>query len=171
VKIVHLPRAIFALLGGLFITFSQSHAAIVGLSVFALFTLLSAIGVIALEPKQKTKKLLAWAIVSLIASIMAVVGIIQSFAPNHELAHLVFLGVVGSWAPITGAIELYLASREGFSERGGRDYLISAIFSLALGGLYLAAAPDVVSSVGFFGVYLILLGVHWSIASAGEGKK
>jgi hypothetical protein len=49
--------------------------------------------------------------------------------------------------------------------------LISAVFSLALGGLFLLASPDVVSAVGFFGAYLILLGVHWGIASAGDGKK
>ena len=64
-----------------------------------------------------------------------------------------------------------MAYKEGFSERSGRDYLISAFFSLALAALFLLVAPDVVSSVGFFGAYLILLGVHWGIAAFGEGKK
>jgi hypothetical protein len=79
--------------------------------------------------------------------------------------------VVAGWALVVGAIEIYLASKEGFSERSGRDFLISAFFSLALAVLFLLVAPDVVSTVGFFGAYLILLGVHWGIASAGEGKK
>lgn len=170
-RIVHLPRAVFALLGGLFITFSQSHAAVVGLAVFALFTLLSSIGLFISELKLKPKKLLPISVVSLIAAAMSGVAIFQTLDSESDSARLVFLMLVAGWALITGAIELYLASREGFSERGGRDYLISAIFSLALGGLFIIASPDVVSAVGFFGAYLILLGVHWGIASAGDGKK
>jgi len=171
VKIIHLPRAVLALTGGLYITFSQSHAAVVGLAVFALFTLLSALSFVAVERKQKPKRLLATAIVSVIAAVMSVVAMIQSLGDDSDFARLLFVMLVAGWALITGAIELYLASREGFSDRSGRDYLISAIFSLALGGLFLVASPDVVSAVGFFGAYLILLGVHWGIASAGDGKK
>jgi hypothetical protein len=171
VRIIHLPRAVLALLGGLFITFSQSHAAVIGLSVFALFTLLSAIGVILIERKAKTKRVLSLAVVSIIASVMSLVAIVQSLGIESDSSRLVFLMLVSGWALITAAIELYLASREGFAERAGRDYLISAVFSLALGGLFLLASPDVVSAVGFFGAYLILLGVHWGIASAGDGKK
>ena len=170
-RIVHLPRAAFALAGGLFITFSQSHAAVVGLAVFALFALLSSVGALFIERQQKPKKLLIHSVVSLIAAGMALVAISQALGTESDSARLVFLMLVAGWAIVVGAIELYLASREGFSERAGRDYLISAIFSLALGGLFLIALPDVVSAVGFFGAYLILLGVHWGIASAGEGKK
>jgi hypothetical protein len=171
VRIIHLPRALLALLGGLFITFSQSHAAVIGLSVFAIFTLLSAIGVIVIERKEKTKRALSLAVASIIASVMSLVAIVQSLGIESDSSRLVFLMLVSGWALITAAIELYLASREGFAERAGRDYLISAVFSLALGGLFLLASPDVVSAVGFFGAYLILLGVHWGIASAGDGKK
>jgi len=171
VRIIHLPRAIFALAGGLFITFSQSHAAVVGLAVLAMFALLSSSGALFIERQQKPKKLLIHSVVSLIAAGMALVAISQAFGTESDSARLVFLMLVAGWAVVVGAIELYLASREGFSERAGRDYLISAIFSLALGGLFLIALPDVVSAVGFFGAYLILLGVHWGIAAAGEGKK
>jgi len=171
VRIIHLPRAIFALAGGLFITFSQSHAAVVGLAVFAMFALLSSSGALFIERKQKPKKLLIHSVVSLIAAAMALAAIAQALGTESDSARLVFLMLVAGWAIVVGAIELYLASREGFSERAGRDYLISAIFSLALGGLFLIALPDVVSAVGFFGAYLILLGVHWGIAAAGEGKK
>lgn len=170
-RIIHLPRAALALAGGLFITFSQSHAAVVGLAVFALFALLSASGALFIERKQKPKKLLIHSVVSLIAAGMALAAIAQALGTESDSARLVFLMLVAGWAIVVGAIELYLASREGFSERAGRDYLISAIFSLALGGLFLIALPDVVSAVGFFGAYLILLGVHWGIAAAGEGKK
>ena len=124
-----------------------------------------------IERKQKPKKLLIHSVVSLIAAAMALAAIAQALGTESDSSRLVFLMLVAGWAIVVGAIELYLASREGFSERAGRDYLISAIFSLALGGLFLIALPDVVSAVGFFGAYLILLGAHWDIAAAGEGKK
>jgi hypothetical protein len=188
VRIIHLPRAALALIGGIFITFSQSHAASIGLTVFALFALLSAVAAVIIERKQATRKLLALSLVSLIAAVFAVIALIQgsmsgyewfAYAPQSgqiyeaaaESLKSVFLILVAGWALITGAIEVYLASREGFSERSGRDFVISAIFSFALGILFLVASLDVVSAVGFFGAYLILLGVHWGLATAGEGKK
>lgn len=97
-RIIHLPRAVLALLGGLFITFSQSHAAVVGLSVFGIFTLFSAIGVIAIEQKAKTKKALSFAVVSIIASVMSLVAIFQSIGNQSDSSRLVFLMLVSGWA-------------------------------------------------------------------------
>jgi amino acid permease len=186
VRISHFPRAIFAFAGGLFITFSQSHAAVIGLSVFIAFTFLTAISTLIIERRKNQMQLLPLSVVNLIGSLLALVAFIQSggfgtdwyasaqsgetFSPASSQLGL-FLTIVAGWAIVVGAIEIYLASKEGFSERSGRDFLISAFFSLALGALFLLVAPDVVSSVGFFGAYLILLGVHWGIAAFGEGKK
>lgn len=186
-RITHIPRAGFALAGGLFITFSQSHAAIIGLAVFFLFTLLTAIATFLVERKIGQKNLLPLSVVNLVGAVFALVAIIQTgglqqawfaYAPESGSTYSPAAGqlgllliVVAGWALVVGAVEIYLASKEGFSERSGRDFLISAFFSLALAVLFLLVAPDVVSTVGFFGAYLILLGVHWGIASAGEGKK
>lgn len=182
----HFPRALFALAGGLFITFSQSHAAVIGLSVFIAFALLTAVSTFLVERMSAPRTLLAISIVNLIGGLLGLVAFIQSggfgtdwyavagsgdtYSPASSQLGL-FLTIVAGWAIVVGAIEVYLASKEGFSERSGRDYLISAFFSLALAALFLLVAPDVVSSVGFFGAYLILLGVHWGIAAFGEGKK
>ncbi len=175
-RITHIPRAVFALAGGLFITFSQSHAAVIGLTVFAAFALLTGIATLVVERKAALKKLLQLSIVKIVAGLLAVIAFVQSggfsttqTAANTQLGLL--LTIVAGWAIVVGAIEIYLASKEGFSNREGRDFLISAIFSLALAVLFLLVSPDVVSTVGFFGAYLILLGVHWGIAAAGEGKK
>lgn len=185
-RISHFPRAIFALAGGLFITFSQSHAAVIGLSVFIAFALLTSVSTFLVERRAASKKLLALSMVNLIGGLLGLAAFIQSggfgtdwyaVAPSGEtyspdISQLgLFLTIVAGWAIVVGAIEIYLASKEGFSERSGRDFLISAFFSLALAALFLLVAPDVVSSVGFFGAYLILLGVHWGIAAFGEGKK
>ncbi len=185
-RISHFPRAVFALAGGLFITFSQSHAAVIGLSVFIAFALLTSITTFIVERRVGQKKLLPLSVVNLIGGFLALVAFVQSggfatdwyatsqsgdtFSPASSQLGL-FLTIVAGWALVVGAIEIYLASKEGFSERSGRDFLISAFFSLALAALFLLVAPDVVSSVGFFGAYLILLGVHWGIAAFGEGKK
>lgn len=185
-RISHFPRAILALAGGLFITFSQSHAAVIGLSVFIAFALLTAITTLLVDTRAGQKKLLPLSIVNLIGGLFGLVAFIQSggfgtdwyaaaqsaetySAASSQLGLL--LTIVAGWALVVGALEIYLASKEGFSERSGRDFLISAFFSLALAALFLLVAPDVVSSVGFFGAYLILLGVHWGIAAFGEGKK
>ncbi|MFM2022616.1 MAG: hypothetical protein RIR89_8 [Actinomycetota bacterium] len=175
-RITHIPRAVFALAGGLFITFSQSHAAVIGLTVFAAFALLTGITTLVVERTAAQKKLLPLSIVMIVAALLAVIAILQSggfsaaqTASNAQLGLL--LTIVAGWAIVVGAIEIYLASKEGFSNREGRDFLISAIFSLALAVLFLLVSPDVVSTVGFLGAYLILLGVHWGIAAAGEGKK
>lgn len=185
-RISHFPRASFALAGGLFITFSQSHAAVIGLGVFIAFALLTSITTLIVETRAGQKKLLPLSVVNLIAGILALIAFIQSggFATDWYAASQsgatyspassqlgLFLTIVAGWALVVGAIEIYLASKEGFSDRSGRDFLISAFFSLALAALFLLVAPDVVSSVGFFGAYLILLGVHWGIAAFGEGKK
>ena len=186
-RITHIPRAVFALAGGLFITFSQSHAAVIGLLVFAAFALLTGITTLLVERKLGEKKLLPISVVNLIGAIFALVALIQtggfqqawyayapqsdsSYSPNATQLGLLLI-VVAGWALVIGSIEIYLGSKEGFSERSGRDFLISAFFSIALAVLFLLVAPDVVSTVGFFGAYLMLLGVHWGIAAAGEGKK
>lgn len=160
----------------MFITFSQSHAAVIGLTVFAVFALLTGIATLVVERKAAQKKLLPLSIVKIVAGLLAVIAFVQSggfstaqTATNTQVGLL--LTIVAGWAIVVGAIEIYLASKEGFSNREGRDFLISAIFSLALAVLFLLVSPDVVSTVGFFGAYLILLGVHWGIAAAGEGKK
>lgn len=186
-RIIHLPRAVLALAGGLFITFSQSHAAVIGLGVFAAFTLLSAVGILVVMSRTGNRQLLMLSIVGLVAGLFAIFALMQTggfdqgwfaYAPesgdsysNAQGQLSAFLVLVAGWALVSAAIEIYLASRAGFAERSGRDFLISGIFSAALAALYLLAAPDVVSAVGFFGAYLILLGVHWGIAAAGEGKK
>ena len=158
----------------------------IGLSVFIAFALLTSIATFIVERRAGQKKLLPLSVVNLIGGLFALVAFIQSggfatdwyaatqsgetYSPASSQLGL-FLTIVAGWALVVGAIEIYLASKEGFSERSGRDFLISAFFSLALAALFLLVAPDVVSSVGFFGAYLILLGVHWGIAAFGEGKK
>ena len=47
----------------------------------------------------------------------------------------------------------------------GRDFGLSAVFSLALGALFLIASLDEVAAVGFLGAYFAISGVFWGISS------
>lgn len=107
------------------------------------------------------------AIASLVSMVLALVALTQE--PDLLLA--LYWSVVGLWATLVALYDLYLAQRAGFSERAGRDYLISSVLTFGLALLFLVANLDAVSAVGFFGAYLILIGVHWGIAAAGPKTK
>jgi len=158
-------RPISALPVGLFITFYQAHGPDVGLISFAGFTALLGIGGIFVARKDRS-----WLMPSITALIALALSIFALVQPE-SLMTLLFLSVVAFWAALTAALELYLAKREGFAERSGRDLLISAVLTFSLALLFLIASLDIVSAVGFFGAYLILLGVHWGIAAAGPKTK
>lgn len=158
-------KPIAAIPVGLFITFFQSHSPAVGLYTFATFTFVYGAG--ALIAAKSQRALLPLGLASLIALGLTLVALTQS----DQLQISLYLSVVAFWASIAGIYELYLAWRAGFSERDGRDLLISSVLTFGLALLFLIGNLDIVSAVGFFGAYLILLGVHWGIAAAGPKAK
>jgi peptidoglycan/LPS O-acetylase OafA/YrhL len=102
-----------------------------------------------------------------VATLATLIGIFALLAlMTGDGQHAAFNALVAAWGLIFGAFALYQARRWGFSDVRGRDFLISAIFALLLGALFLAVDLDVVSAVGFFGAYLALDGVHLGIAAA-----
>ena len=159
-------RAIVSLAVGLFITFSQSHSAAIGLIALAIFSLAFAAtnaigsavwgkGLVAIEAIPLT-------IVSLLAGIFALM------VPGQDEANarVAFIGLITVWGLVAGAFELYLARRAGFATTIGRDYLLSSTLSIVLGLLFLVAPLDIVSAVGFFGAYLVISGVQLGVAAA-----
>lgn len=158
-------RPIAALPVGLFITFSQAHGPDIGLITFLIYALLLTLGFVFLSRIEVSQ--LPLGIAAGVSAVLAGVALTQT---GDGLLAL-YLSVVGFWATITAIYELYLARRAGWSERAGRDFLISSILTFGLALLFLVANLDSVSAVGFFGAYLILIGVHWGIAAAGPGTK
>lgn len=158
-------RPISAIPVGLFITFSQAHGPDIGLITFAWFVAAFGVGSIAFSKADRTQLPLG------VAGVVSVVLALVALTQESELQLGLFLSVVGFWATVTAIYELYLAKRAGFSERSGRDFLISSVLTFGLGLLFLVANLDSVSAVGFFGAYLILIGVHWGIAAAGPKTK
>jgi hypothetical protein len=170
-------RAAISLAVGLFITFSQSHAATIGLLALAIFSLGFALtnglssaiwgkGLVAIEAMPLT-------VVSLLIGTFSVMVLVTdlsnadlNFYTTTDTSKTAFIGLVTVWGLVAGAFEMYLARRASFKTTNGREYLMSAILSAVLGLLFLVAPLDIVSAVGFFGAYLIVSGVQLGVAAA-----
>lgn len=169
---VNLKQAFRAALSfglGVFITFNQAHGPDVGLTVLGIFGIALGIGMTALT---LTKQADLSALQELPIAVLALlVGIFSLLALGNQPTQLpAFLALVAAWGLISGAFELYQGRRSSFKTQAGKDFMISAVFGLLLGVLFLAVPLDTVSAVGFFGAYLAMSGVHLGIAAA-SGKK
>ena len=160
-RIALAARAAISLAVGLFLTFSQSHGAEIGLLALGIFGLSFAV-LTGLASVLFQKGLAAIENVPLVM-VALLIGIFALSATDDAMA---FKFLVTGWAIIAGAFELYQARRAGFKTAAGRDLLINSSFSLLLAVLFLLAPLDIVSQVGFFGAYLMMSGVHIGIAAA-----
>jgi hypothetical protein len=169
-KIVLALRAAISFAVGIFITFNQSHSAATGLlalSIFGLgFAVLNAIGTGVWGKGLTAVENMPLTVASFIIGLLAI--LVPASDPVAQ--QLAFIYLVTGWGLIAGSFELYLARREGFKTRMGKDSLLNAGFGLLLGLLFLIAPLDIVSAVGFFGAYLALSGIHLAIAAATPRK-
>lgn len=162
-------RAFLAFGLGVFITFSQSHSAQVGLITLGIFGLVTGVSgalVVAIRRELSLLQDLPMATLSTLIGLFSLLALGVSGAQ-----HTAFMALVAAWGLISGAFALYQARRAGRKNQSGNDFLISAVFALVLGVLFLAVDLDIVSAVGFFGAYLALEGVHLGIAAAGPKSK
>ena len=162
-------RASISLAVGLFITFSQSHSASVGLLALGVYGIGLALITFAVHfIKQKgiaTIEAIPFAIIALIIGVFALV------VPEGDQTEVAaFIALITAWGLLSGVLELYAARKEKMSTRAGRDYLINAVLALLLGALFLFAPLDIVSAVGFFGAYLVISAVHLGISAATPAK-
>jgi uncharacterized membrane protein HdeD (DUF308 family) len=169
-RIVIALRATISMAVGIFITFNQSHSAAVGLLALAIFGLgfaaLNAVGTFVWGKGLTAVENMPLTVAAFIIGLLAI--LVPANDPSSQA--LAFIYLVTGWGLISGSFELYLARREGFTSRSGKDSSINAGFGLLLGLLFLVAPLDIVSAVGFFGAYLVLSGVHQAIASATPTK-
>ena len=131
-------RAAFAFGLGVFITFSQAHTFAVGTAVVAGFGL--AVGLSSLAYILRIKNHSQLAPLMLIATL---IGLLSAGTFLYsDIQPLVFLPLVALFGLSFAAFEGYLAKREGFRVGVGRDFALSAGFSLILGLLFLVAPLD-----------------------------
>ncbi len=153
---------------GVFVTFNQAHGPDTGLLVLGIFGIVLGIGLGALTltiAELSALQELPVAVLALLVGLFSLLAL-----ANQETQLPAFLALVSAWGLISGAFELYQARRSSFKSQEGKDFLISAIFGLLLGLLFLAVQLDSVSAVGFFGAYLAMSGVHLGIAAASSKK-
>lgn len=160
-RLVQAVKAAIALAAGLVITFSQSHGASVGLLVFGIFALAYGILVSAFALRFEASRYLREELVVSVTSVT-----LATFALLNQSAELsVFTILVAVWALVLAANEAQLAWRMRPNGNRSREHLITAGLALVLGLLFLVTPMDAVSSVGFFGAYLVLSSVHLGIAA------
>lgn len=162
-------RAAVSFGAGIFITFSQSHSAVVGLYTLAVYGMVIGLSSTALAFARKVEGALQELPMATLATLIGLFALLAAQSQSGQLA--AFVALTATWGLISGAFGLYQARRFGFKELLGRDHLLSSIFALLLGVLFLAVELDPVSAVGFFGAYLALDGVHWGIAAASPKGK
>ena len=154
---------------GIFITFSQSHSPEVGLYTLAVYGLVVGLSSAALAFGRKIEGALQELPMATLATLIGLFALLPAQSEAGQLS--AFIALAATWGLISGAFGLYQARRFGFKQLRGRDYLLSSIFALVLGTLFLGVELDPVSAVGFFGAYLALDGVHWGIAAASPKGK
>jgi uncharacterized membrane protein HdeD (DUF308 family) len=169
VRIQQVTRATASFGIGIFITFSQSHSAVVGLYSLGIFGLIVGVAGAAIALGKKSKGALQELPIATLATLIGIFSLLSIHNPATQEAS--FTALVAAWGLISGAFALYQARRWGFRDYRGKDHLLSAVVSLLLGILFLAVDLDIVSAVGFFGAYLALEGVHWGIAAGTPKSK
>lgn len=149
---------------GVFIAFSADHGYLIGLQVLTVaMGLYAAAGFWLIAAKKKITK--ADTLLIFVALLITALSSFTIQIPELSLYFLVTL-----WGLGAGAIELFATRPLGFKTRPGQERFLSGMFSILIGFLFIAPI-DVVSAVGFLGVYFAISGVHWGIAAATPATK
>lgn len=163
-QILYALRGGIFFLAGVFIAFSADHGYLIGQQVLTVAMGLYAVAGFSLiaSKREITKADLLLIIVALLITILS--------AATIQVPELSFYFLVTLWGLGAGAIELFATRPLGFKTRVGQERFLSGMFSVLLGFLFIAPI-DVVSAVGFMGVYFAISGVHWGIAAATPAAK
>lgn len=173
-----LARAVPALVLALVVTFTADHSAPVGLLAFGLFGAASGavITVFALRAETGTVRT-----VQFVQGVITVVaGVVSLVMINGGLPFFLFL--VGAFAAVTGALELYLGLRGRGKHSSSRDWSFVGGLTVVLAIVVLLVPPGFVQPftgtngfegqltasvivVGALGAYWAILGVYLVIAA------
>ncbi|MEO8907609.1 MAG: DUF308 domain-containing protein [Microbacteriaceae bacterium] len=161
--LVPLGRAAAALIVGAIITFNPNHSAVIGLTVFGAFALVSGLvtgaGALALADRVVRPLFLAQGAFGVVAGVAALVLGLGGSGLG------VFLFVVSVWAALTGFSELYCGLRVRGTLIAGRDWLVVGVLTAVLAIVFLLIPADAVLAVGLFGAYAVVIGVYLAIGA------
>jgi hypothetical protein len=156
-------RALPAGVVGLTITFTANHSPALGLVMFAVFGLGSAVLLGATSVKRGSRDALRslHGGLAIIAGLVGSLSLVVLTVMGAGLAMLLLL--VGGYAVVAGGFELVWGIRHRGRSLFARDALVIGGATLAL-AVVLALVGDSVSAVGFFGAYAVMLAIYLLIA-------
>lgn len=155
--VVPVVRGLLALIPAVVITFSQDHSATLGLLTFGAWAVVSGLVVGALSLRFITDRGIR-SLFAVNAVVTVVAGLLALTVPGGGLPFLLFL--VSVWAAVTGFVELYAGLRGRGRTSAARDWIAAGAFTAILAIVFLLLPPDAVTTVGFIGAYLVILGVY-----------
>lgn len=165
-------KSAIALAAGIFITFMQIHDQVIGLIALSALALgWAAANLLAIFLSKNRISVLESVPLIVIQVIFGAIALNAELTvaaePNAQILQFTPLTVlVITWGFLSGAYDVWQAQLVGSKTGPGRDFLISAGLNFVLAGIFLIPNLDVVSAVGFFGAYAVLMGVHLGIAAA-----
>ena len=159
---VPVARAIPAFVVAAYLTFTENHSSQVGLFVFGAFAVVTAVLVGPLSARfiqaKVTRNLfIAQAVVAFVIGVVALVF--------NAGGVPFFLYIVTLFAALTGFIELYagLRSRNATNESErlpAKEWIAAGAFTGILALVFLIVPLDIVTAVGLFGGYAVILGIY-----------
>ena len=165
-------KAAIALAVGIFITFMQIHDQVVGL--IALTTLAlgwATANLLTIFLSKNRISILESVPLIVIQAIFGFIALNSELTliqePNSQILQFSpFVILVVTWGFLSGAYDVWQAQLVGAKTGPGRDFLINAGLNFVLAAIFLIPNLDIVSAVGFFGAYSVLMGVHLGISAA-----
>lgn len=164
-RLVSATKAFFAAIAGIIITFSQSHAALLGLQVAAGYALALGAALLALTALFARKLFLANLAEALLLLIFGAFALLLT-AASAEQTPVLLTWLISSLTISMGLISLWQSFQLGMRTKQARDPQLTAGLNFGLAALFLIAPLDQVALVGLFGAYLVLLAVHLGISAA-----
>ncbi|GGF37091.1 hypothetical protein [Subtercola lobariae] len=156
---VPIARAIPAFVVAAYLTFTENHSSQVGLFVFGSYAVVASVIVAVLSARYvavpATRRLcVAQGVIGLVLGVVALVF--------NTGGTPFFLYIVTLFGALTGFLELYcgLRSRTTKDHLAAKDWIAAGAFTALLALVFLVVPLDVVTAVGLFGGYAVMLGIY-----------
>ncbi|TIH40886.1 hypothetical protein D4765_00290 [Subtercola vilae] len=159
---VPVARAIPAFVVAAYLTFTENHSSQVSLFVFGSYAVVSGLFVAGLSARFVVERLTRRLFV-----LQGLIGVVLGAAAlvfNTGGVPL-FLYLVSLFGALTGFIELYSGLRSRNSavveqRLLAKDWLAAGVFTALLALVFLVIPLDVVTAIGLFGGYAVMLGLY-----------
>lgn len=162
---VPVARAIPAFVVAAYLTFTENHSPQVGLFVFGAYAVIESLFVAVLSARFVTGRVTRRMFVAqgVVGFIIGVVALVFNAGGTPF-----FLYTVTLFAALTGFLELYSgvrarssrASDSAIDKLAAKDWIAAGAFTALLALVFLIIPLDVVTAVGLFGAYAVMLGIY-----------